>query len=183
MQPKGRRLLGCKVKGRSRLDIRRCADMLRNLIGEMVNKTGFLMEQLLSEGLLHVVADDDPAMRKVDGLYVPEECCILIKDSDYRGIVENNRPRAKFTFWHEFGHMFLGHDTKFARSSSGELVEHKVWEDSEWQANQFAAEVLMPLDEILKLEFVNPVIIADTFGVSLEAASVRYKNLTDYGEI
>lgn len=98
-----------------------------------------------------------------------------------------NRARRRFTIAHELGHLFLHLDYL---KSDEELTEPKNYEDSvryrygysieEYEANEFAASLLMPEDEFrqevreasedgecdLKR-------VAERFGVSLEAARTR----------
>ncbi|GAB7021474.1 ImmA/IrrE family metallo-endopeptidase [Salidesulfovibrio brasiliensis] len=84
--------------------------------------------------------------------------------------------RDYFTIAHELGHYFLhweddGEETPFCRGESN-LVE--------WQANWFAAELLMPTDEFTEAaeECGNDVNeLADQFGVSRSAVSVRLEVL------
>lgn len=179
-----RKLRGCKVAARSRKNIRECASGFRSFIAQMgISSVGELLGILMFNGLLEVVPDNDERLGLAEACYVPNDRCVYLRDSDYRGVVQGTKPRSKFTFWHEIGHMCLGHDKKFARDASGEVAEHQAYEDSEWQANQFAAEMLMPLDEIRKMGDVSPDVVAKEFGVSYEAAEIRIRNLMKYGEI
>lgn len=165
-------------------NIRECASGFRSFIAQMgISSVGELLEILMFNGLLEVVPDNDERLGLAEACYVPNDRCVYLRDSDYRGVVQGTKPRSKFTFWHEIGHMCLGHDKKFARDASGEVAEHQAYEDSEWQANQFAAEMLMPLDEIRKMGDVSPDVVAKEFGVSYEAAEIRIRNLMKYGEI
>lgn len=85
--------------------------------------------------------------------------------------------RQAFTIAHELGHLFLHTnmnargEASFARSGS---------DRQEWEANWFAAELLMPEAEFRKAAkecWSNPDLLADRFGVSTAAASVRLKAL------
>jgi Zn-dependent peptidase ImmA (M78 family) len=49
-----------------------------------------------------------------------------------------------FTLSHELGHLVLRHSMAFARTDSRGAA-WRPFEDSEWQANTFAAELLKPL--------------------------------------
>ena len=179
-----RKLRGCKVAARSRKNIRECASGFRSYIAQLgISSVGELLEILMFACLLELVPYKDERLGLAEACYVPHDHCVYLRDSDYRGVVLGTKPRSKFTFWHEIGHMWLGHDKKFARDASGEIVEHRVFEDSEWQANQFAAEMLMPIDVLKKMRSLSPEIVAKKFGVSYEAASVRIQNLKKYGEI
>lgn len=71
---------------------------------------------------------------------------LKMRDSCYKGLCAGN-PRDVFTLFHELGHFFLGYERQYTRE---ELGDHETYEDSEWQANEFAAECMMPLSEILR---------------------------------
>lgn len=85
--------------------------------------------------------------------------------------------RDYFTIAHELGHYFLhweddGEETTFSRGESNEV---------EWQANWFAAELLMPEDDFLVVAEecdYDVCELADHFGVSRSAARVRLDVLT-----
>lgn len=70
---------------------------------------------------------------------------LKIRDSCYRGMC-GHRNRDIFTLFHELGHYFLGHVRQYTRA---ELEEHEYYCDSECQANQFAAEALMPVEVVI----------------------------------
>lgn len=164
---------GCKVPPKSTLDIRTVAEQLRSLIGHM--SMGRFLEFIFSEKLLDVVPDNDPRLpRKVEAVYDPEEKCIRLRDRDYEACVLDTNPRSIFTFWHEFGHFVLGHERSFCRDES---QGHKIYEDSEWQADTFAGEFLMPFSVIKKEKLMTPEAISRRFNVSYAAATIRLKKL------
>lgn len=96
--------------------------------------------------------------------------------------------RRRFTIAHELGHLFL---------HMGYLTNEELWKrqdeniyhrlgssEKEYQANEFAAALLMPKKEYLKImnqnvigNKVNTSKIAEYFNVSVEAASNRGKFL------
>jgi Zn-dependent peptidase ImmA (M78 family) len=54
--------------------------------------------------------------------------------------------------------------------------DHKPYQDTEWQANNFASALLMPakgLDGLEKAGLLNPLAVSTRFHVSAEAASYR----------
>lgn len=89
---------------------------------------------------------------------------------------QSSELRDYFTIAHELGHYFLhweddGEETVFSRGESNE---------TEWQANWFAAELLMPEDEFREAaeEYDYDVSeLSNHFGVSRAAASVRLEVL------
>ncbi len=106
------------------------------------------------------------------------------KMSDNEYIIRINRheaiERQRFTLAHEIGHYILHRhligdgvvDDALYRSKLSSVVEH--------EANRFAADLLMPrneVEDILKQSWIdNDAMIrhaADKFGVSLQAAQIR----------
>ena len=53
----------------------------------------------------------------------------------------------------------------------------KIYEDSEWQADTFAGEFLMPFSVIKKEKLMTPEAISRRFNVSYAAATIRLKKL------
>lgn len=88
--------------------------------------------------------------------------------------------RKKFTVAHEIGHAVLHHG-----DNDGEfkMVDYrgmnKGFDRKEWEANQFAASLLMPKDETTRkwgeLQDVDD--LAEAMGVSKMAAAIRLMNL------
>ncbi len=91
----------------------------------------------------------------------------------------HSQPRKNFTIAHELGHYCLHQDISdtfedqiFFRSNSIDLYES--------QANNFAAELLMPRDEFIKIikKDINTIEkLAEYFNVSTMAVRVRAKQL------
>lgn len=102
---------------------------------------------------------------------------LKIRDACYDGLGRKN-PRDVFTLFHELGHKFLGHERVFARSQ----IEDHFWnEDSEWQANNFASEVLMPSSVILKENLRTVEQLKDRFGpISTQAAELKLRKIFGY---
>lgn len=97
--------------------------------------------------------------------------------------------QRKFTVAHELGHLFLHMGYLTDTEKWNECCEKKFYRsrkatDLEYQANEFAAALLMP-QELYREEMerntngttVNTTAIADYFGVSVSAASYRGKFL------
>lgn len=114
-----------------------------------------------------------------------EQLELLLSEEWYPKLCEGYS-RASFTVAHELGHAVLHTDTllelgdlnlKSQAALHRGLKEHPIYRDTEWQANSFAAAFLMPLEGIkrltVKLENLSEWEIANRFGVSEEAASIR----------
>lgn len=81
-----------------------------------------------------------------------------------------NVGRARLTVLHECGHVLLHrHVAVHHRGPRG--AELKTWENSEWQANQFAAELLMPVAGFHAAGSLEDYVVR--MGVSREAACNR----------
>jgi predicted transcriptional regulator len=93
--------------------------------------------------------------------------------------------RDRFTIAHELGHLFL-HYPRIKRMHPDEEMIATRWVDendpeqqrAEWEANWFAAAFLMPRTAFeLAFEKYEIDDLASTFGVSVQAATVRAKSL------
>lgn len=88
--------------------------------------------------------------------------------------------RDNFTIAHELGHYFLHLKDRVAGTCETVSCNRGESDRLEWEANWFAAELLMPKAEFGKKaqEFkFNHDELADYFGVSSAAARVRLKSL------
>lgn len=83
--------------------------------------------------------------------------------------------RDNFTIAHELGHFFL-----HFRAPGGATFARQGSNRQEWEANWFAAELLMPEDEFrleVRKKGNDPKLLSQSFDVSPAAASVRLKTL------
>ncbi|WP_415714080.1 ImmA/IrrE family metallo-endopeptidase [Maridesulfovibrio sp.] len=88
--------------------------------------------------------------------------------------------RDNFTIAHELGHYFLHLKEKVAETCNEISCNRRGSDRLEWEANWFAAELLMPKDEFKQKALEcgnNHEELADCFGVSSAAARVRLKSL------
>lgn len=119
------------------------------------------------------VVQEYSEMRGAHGLTFPEESEIWLREDVYDGVLEG-RGRDRFTLAHELGHLLMHGNVGLARVPRPS-VELKHYENSEWQANTFAGALLVP-DEIA-ISLGDPRLIAEQCGVSVEAATVRLKQV------
>ena len=104
--------------------------------------------------------------------------------------LEQAYPRGGYFVAHELGHCLLHTDQlvrlaqmpaaqQAAFHRGGQVVEHAIYRDTEWQANAFASALLMPASGLLALEQKHsglcPSDIVKHFRVSAEAANYRLK--------
>lgn len=162
------------------VDIRNFALGIRNVLDFNTNDKKFfpiveflelIMPQIVKG--FHICVFDKNQMGNIHGLACPEDNCINIREDVYEGAIKDNG-RDRFTLAHELGH-FLMHNknhVKLARIENGQKCE--IYRDPEWQANTFAAELLMPNN---LMDTDNCFQIANDFGVSLSAAQIRVKKI------
>ena len=102
--------------------------------------------------------------------------------------LETGYPRGGYFVAHELGHCLLHTDQlvrlaqmpkaqQAALHRGGQVVGHKTYRDTEWQANAFAGALLMPALGLLALEEeygeLSTTIVVDHFRVSSQAAGYR----------
>jgi hypothetical protein len=135
-----------------------------------------LLERLHAFGIVVDVFDraSAPVPKEVEACWVPSANTLYIRDTVYADICSGG-PRGRFTVAHELGHIILAHQTTANRESSA--VDMKKYENSEWQANTFASEFLMPESEIRFLNLRTPQAVEKHFKVSYQAAEIRVKNV------
>lgn len=81
--------------------------------------------------------------------------------------------RDKFTLAHEMGHYFLHFNNEDSKRMAARMGSGQI----EWEANWFAASLLMPKSLIDAKHLDTAFAIASYFGVSLQAADVRLNSL------
>ncbi|WP_198045284.1 ImmA/IrrE family metallo-endopeptidase [Cupriavidus taiwanensis] len=125
-------------------------------------------------GISYDIVPDGHLPPGVEASCLPELRRIDIAESTYMDICRND-PRARFTLIHELGHLILAHSRSFHRDVGPPT--HELYEDSEWQADCFAAEFLMPIEVIKAKAMRTPWDLQIEFNVSYQAASYRLDNL------
>jgi hypothetical protein len=178
---------GYKVSGRSKAELRQISKGVRKILleedcykndGKCVDAV-YLLENLLHRAQYNFHLVDDSLLPETVAFTVPGHQLIVLRESIYEGLFKDD-PFARFTVVHEFSHIVLEHDVNFHRGAS--LGQHNWYEDSEWQANNLAAELLMPVEVIKRLK-ARPIFIMSECGVSEQAANFRLQNLKTEGVI
>lgn len=118
--------------------------------------------------------DGDEARAYPDGApHFPDGPVIQLLQAVYDRAGEGNG-RARLTVLHECGHVLLHrHVAVHHRGPRG--AELKAWENSEWQASQFAVELLMPVESLHSPGGIESYVTQ--MGVSREAACNRVLQL------
>ena len=170
------RKLGLRVSGKSCKTIKNYANEARKILGyefkEYINMAS-LMEIFIHNDMLIILEDNDERVQQKYAYTHPDKGKIYVRDSVYNNAFDGD-PRARFTIAHEIGHLIMHKEQEiFARSTCN---RHKIYEDSEWQADVFAASFL--INQIFVTDDMNAQEIANKFGVSLAAAEswMKYKN-------
>lgn len=116
-------------------------------------------------------------MKDCLGKTFPDNKLILLREDVYEG-ARKNIPQHRFTVIHELGHLLL-HSNLKEISYQRATENARAYENSEWQANTFAAEFLMPVNKIRQCESIKD--ITSRFGVSSQAARTRVNKLKKEG--
>lgn len=179
---------GVKVKGKSRQSIRRDAHIVRDVFASQLELSRpvlpivDILEWLDTEGIIQLdvleqkemgdtAAELQPIMHRLPVLYLNESVYELACNDDNFG---------RFTIAHELGHYFLHSNQWPAYARSQESTDHKAFEDSEWQANTFAGELLVDSRTVMQLcHSVNDVM--HVYGVSRQTAEIQWEELRKDG--
>jgi hypothetical protein len=137
-------------------------------------------------------AEQLPTGLEAQAYYSTEETAIVVAltEDSYRAL-SAGFGRALFTLAHEIGHAVLHPQELLERRIAsvdaralhrGTAGGHKAFMDTEWQANGFAAAMLVPATGLAKLEAsgrLDARNIARTYLVSQQAAELRLKVFVD----
>jgi len=135
-----------KVPARSWDHIAQVCDRLREMLG-LADEPFFpimaVLELVLDQrlGLVRLEVGSEAEMGDVEGRTCPSGAFIELREDVYEDAWRGDG-RARFTAAHELGHHVLHTNIPLARAMPNENV--KAYRRSEAQANQFAAELLMP---------------------------------------
>ncbi|MBX5460989.1 MAG: ImmA/IrrE family metallo-endopeptidase [Steroidobacteraceae bacterium] len=180
-------LHGTRVPPLSIADLRDTADLIRRNSGlspaERFPVLPFLewtMPALFENfdwEIVDALPDGDEARAYPDGApHYPDGPLIQLTQSVYDQAATNNgrNGRARFTILHECGHVLL-HQKVSAHRRACRGADLQPFENSEWQAHQFAAELLMPVASFSEDQEFNAYVTR--MGVSREAACRRAMQL------
>lgn len=165
-----RREPGKRVAPLSRLKIREQAVSFRDRAGltSPYIKVVALLEVLQEFEILEYEVVEDHILGEEEAVSYPDQGFMRIKESVYDKAFDGDG-HCRFTIAHELGHMVMHRgQSNYARGSNG---THKVFEDSEWQADTFASELL--IDGRAIPENADEYDISEIFGVSHKAARYR----------
>lgn len=163
---------------------------IKNATKELLNKYGITQIPIDIESLAAqagAVLSYEPFKEELSG--------VLVKENDRTVIGVNSthpKNRQRFTIAHELGHLFLQHQGEIFVDHVISRRDKKSSLAVDWQeieANKFAAELLMPEDQLLeKAQFLQETNnemtaialltqLAKDFQVSTQAMEIRLTNL------
>jgi hypothetical protein len=131
------------------------------------------MQWLLEQGLdfifedAYFEIDEDRKLGGAEARTSYHEPVITVSRGTYDQL-ERGHPRARMTIAHEVGHLLMHCLRPIALNKTARYDHHT---DPEWQANVFAAALLMPRRAFMKTRSVDEAM--KEFGVSRSAAEVR----------
>lgn len=164
-----------KAKPISREDLANLAKKLREYMG-LGNSYYFPIIQMIELILPEIdekfdleIVEENELPPNTYALTYPDESIMQIRIDVYNGVCKD-QGRARFTLAHELCHYLLHDETNisFARNTK----KLPAYVDPEWQANAFAAELLIPKKLIEGLT-VNEII--EKCGVSRQCAEIQMK--------
>jgi Zn-dependent peptidase ImmA (M78 family) len=139
-----------------------------------------LIERILDYqlGMVRFLVGSQSEMGSAEGYTCPNGEFIMLREDVYNGAC-SGEGRAHFTTAHELGHWVMHTNIPLARAKRGDGTP--IYRLAEPQANQFAAQILIPEGFVSPSDDENDLI--ERFGVSGEAARNRLRYLKKNGRI
>lgn len=166
---------GHKVKPLSIKVIRNTAQGIKDLLKIKDAKVPivYLLEWLHEHGVIELEIETKNVMPNDYGLTYPQQNKIVLREDVYDDAVIGGG-FGRFTLAHELAHYVLHkNESVYARNEHGGV--HKTYEDSEWQADKFAQELLADTRFINAHDTVGD--LETRFGLSRKAAIVTERAL------
>jgi len=192
-------------RGRSYAELERLAGDVRRKIAPAAKVTESLNATSIFEHLdeyrvsvrgtsvaLDYAVENLPPTVEAEAKYDPETNKIVVTlSAKTYAELRRGTPRAVFTVAHEIGHAVLHPAELFDRALAPDpramqrvIPTHQLYKDTEWQANGFAAALLMPARGLLILEAngadLDGFVISEQFAVSMQAAELRLKTYSTH---
>jgi Zn-dependent peptidase ImmA (M78 family) len=153
-------------------------NMARKLIKDMnIKAPPVLIEEVAKFAGLDVIPYD--FAEEVSGVLVVSDSLKAIGVNKIHATV-----RQRFSIAHELGHYMLGHNDYFFLDFSDSALENlsrdEIDKDAEIEANEFAAELLMPselIKEDYKVNKMDPKVLAERYKVSEQALWIKLVNM------
>lgn len=172
---------GYRVDARLRPQLRSAAEAARSALGCTSGPPDLIriLEHRLPElGVTYHYAERLD-MGDAEGLTFPDQHALWIREDVYLALYRGEG-HARFTVAHEIGHLWLHPMPVVALARRPQPLSHSLHEDTEWQADTFAAEFLMPAAEV-RVSCATAREISVKYNVSPQAAMRRLKELQAEG--
>lgn len=181
VKPKPR---GVRVAPLNSQRIRQAAEEIRGIFDIQpghVDIVGLYEFDLQEKGWDYDICENSELPNDVLAMSYPDRHLVRVKQSTWSKALQGDH-MCRFTLAHELGHLFLHTSERlgFARHHPSSRGNHSFFEDSEWQADRFAAELLTPAHE-LRASGLSALQIVVAYGVSKSSANIRIHSLKDEG--
>lgn len=124
---------------------------------------------------VEILPKNDPLMKFIWAYTDPNTKTIFIREDTYEKACEGD-PQSRFTIAHEMGHLFLNHKPDLSLSRKDFEGKPPIFYDAEWQADTFAAELLMPVDIVKGKTYTE---VQKLCNVSASAAQARVRKVEE----
>lgn len=164
-----KRELGHRVSPLSNEKIKTYAQRFRDMLDlkdQTYLRLDVLLEGLAASETIELEIVEDRFLPKRYAVTYPDKNKIVLQESVYDALC-NDDNHARFTVAHELGHLIM-HRNQMAYARSKVPGGHRIYEDSEWQADVFASHFL--IDSRLVQKNLTITEISENFGVSMQAA-------------
>jgi hypothetical protein len=169
--------LNTKATAMSRIEIREFARVVRKMFGldeslyfPIVEVLEFVIPQIIEDFSFEIVTHNE--LPNAYAITKPDKKIMKVRQDVYERAI-NNSERDRFTLCHELGHLLL-HDNSNISFARGDTLP---FENPEWQANTFAAELLAPYHLV---KGMNVDEIAEKCVMSRTAADIQYKKYNNF---
>lgn len=167
-------MTGSIAKPTSIIQLRMAAYKFREIMG-LENRLYFPVVQFI-EWILPVVLDFDFEILDVSEMppqtyafTVPDKKIMYIRKDVYEAACKG-QGRARFTLVHEIGHLLFHTEENIMFARSDQKIP--AYSDPEWQANTFAAELLIPKNMVQGMSIDD---VVEKCGVSRQCAEIQMR--------
>lgn len=180
---KNKKPQGFRVAPLSLEEIRKQAQAVRDIFQVSLDSTESkfpvveAVEFLYAHDIIQLEIVDDDDMPTIAAEVIPTSPIpiLRISDSVYARACDGSN-FDRFTLAHEIGHLFLhsNQPIPLQRLKTPVVPDHGFHEDSEWQANSFAGELLVDMRYMRDI-CKTPLELSHKFNVSIQVAKIQWE--------
>lgn len=165
------------VKPQSRVDIRTYAAALRSLAKQpsgrfdIMNFLEFSLPKISPAFDLQIKSKSE--LQDNLGLTQPDRFIIQLRDDIYARAWDGDG-FARMTVAHELGHFVMHSESKLGFARTLASITTPKFMNSEWQANCFAGELLVPYADRELISRLGVILTSQEYGVSMTAAECQH---------